>query len=103
MGTNGYVYRRRVIDGYQEMQYQHRYVVEEFLGRPLLTTENVHHLNGDRTNNSLDNLQLWEGSQPSGQRVEDKISWAKELLTNYGYTTILTRNVVTSLRSPSAG
>ena len=29
---------------------------------------------------------MWTTSQPKGQRVEDKIQWAKELLVEYGYT-----------------
>ena len=26
---------------------------------------------------------LWSSSQPKGQRVEDKIAWAKEILAQY--------------------
>ena len=46
---------------------QHRLVMEELLGRPLQTWENVHHLDGDRANNDPSNLQLWVVSQPTGQ------------------------------------
>lgn len=62
---------------------QHRYVMECHLGRLLLPDENVHHINGDRSDNRLENLELWNISQPSGQRVEDKIAWAKEILALY--------------------
>ena len=42
-------------DGYV---YHHRYVVSEFLGRPLKTTEHIHHKNGDGHDNNLENLQI---------------------------------------------
>jgi hypothetical protein len=63
---------------------QHRVVMEQILGRPLLPHENVHHINGVRNDNRPENLELWSSSQPPGQRVADKIRWAKEILDLYG-------------------
>ena len=57
--------------------------MERSLGRQLRREETVHHKNGMRSDNRPENLELWSCWQPSGQRVEDKVNWAIELLTLY--------------------
>lgn len=62
---------------------EHRYVMEQFLGRAMLPGETVHHKNGVRSDNRLENLELFTGRHGPGQRVKDQIAWAIEMAQLY--------------------
>lgn len=77
---------------------EHKLLAYVAMGRTLLAHETVHHRDGNRANNTIGpcflqatcecperhNLELWSKSQPSGQRVADKVRWAQEILALYG-------------------
>lgn len=70
-------YPHRVIDDpgyvciytedYTYWKYEHRYVMEQHLKRSLYSTEIIHHIDSDKTNNVINNLQLTD------RRVHGKI------------------------------
>lgn len=76
--------RSETVDGYITIKTprgiiaEHRHVMQEHLGRLLVRGENVHHINGRRDDNRLENLELWMSPQPYGQRVENLIAYIAE-------------------------
>lgn len=63
--------------------FEHTCIMSHHLQREIIKGESIHHKDGNRQNNNLSNLELWSKSHPSGQRIEDKVAWAKELLRLY--------------------
>jgi len=52
---NGY---RWVYVGKYELMQEHRYVMEKYLGRKLLKEEIIHHINRDKLDNRIENLEI---------------------------------------------
>jgi hypothetical protein len=81
--TNVHGYRVRIVLGHPNAMQkgwilEHRLVMATHLGRPLLPDETVHHRNGVKTDNRIENLELRVGRHGKHQSVDDLIDFVVE-------------------------
>ena len=62
-------------NGRRKQVFEHRLVMEQFLGRQLLPNEVIHHKDGNGLNNALENLEVMEQSEHQNEHLMDGTAW----------------------------
>jgi len=79
VNRKGYIAGRIWVDGKPKPVKRHRWLMEQHLGRALMANEDVHHIDGNKQNNSIENLMVLPHSEHSAitNRARAAIAKAK--------------------------
>jgi len=84
MEQESLLFEKKLSNGYYKIKvnnvwmFEHTWIVQDFLGRNLNEDERIHHINGIKTDNHIENLALFTKSQHS--------HFHRQIL-QHGYTT----------------
>lgn len=98
LGKRGYVlvrtndHPRAAKSGYV---FEHIRVMERSLGRQPCEGETVHHLNGVRDDNRIENFESWTRPPPTGVRVSGAIEWAQSNFRHYDNDAMISSPTIT--------
>lgn len=73
----------RVANSRNNYVLEHILIMEKRLGRYLFKDERVHHKNGVKGDNALENLELWVLSPPQDPESPESLDWAMEMIRRY--------------------
>jgi hypothetical protein len=71
-------YRYKTVKINGKTKLLHRHLMEQHIGRALTQAEHVHHVNGDRYDNRIENLQLIDGKEHLAEHGEERLIHSRE-------------------------